>query len=243
MQTSGPRVSPPACRHRSVPARGAAESTLRHRREGYAAALTIQIPIAAAAGFGNVRNDPDLATPKLAALHLYQLSLQAPEPPAAICDRKAAKRGKVLFNGKADCARCHVPPLFTEPGWNMHTAQDIGINDFQAERAPDQRYRTAPLKGLWTHTKGGFCHDGRFRTLKDSRLRGVLLWNVWEQVEAARRLISNPGPFSSAGVRFIVAVNEAVQAGHPVMSAPAIGERAPVGRVVVPVQPMPSFAL
>jgi cytochrome c peroxidase len=58
-----------------------------------------------------------------------------------------------------------VPPLFTEPGWNMHTAEEIGIDDFQANRAPDRRYRTSPLKGLWTHQKGGFYHDGRFATL------------------------------------------------------------------------------
>ncbi len=32
-------------------------------------------------------------------------------------------------------------------------------------RSPDGRYRTAPLRGLWTHTKGGFYHDGRFPTL------------------------------------------------------------------------------
>jgi 3-phenylpropionate/trans-cinnamate dioxygenase ferredoxin reductase component len=31
--------------------------------------------------------------------------------------------------------------------------------------------------------------------LRDGRVRGVLLWNVWEQVEAARRLIAEPGPF------------------------------------------------
>jgi cytochrome c peroxidase len=48
----------------------------------------------------------------------------------------------------------------------MHTAQEIGIDDFQANRAPDKRYRTAPLKGLWTHTKGGFYHDGRFPNLR-----------------------------------------------------------------------------
>jgi hypothetical protein len=32
-------------------------------------------------GFYKVRNDPDLVTSKLAALHYYQLSLQAPKPP------------------------------------------------------------------------------------------------------------------------------------------------------------------
>jgi hypothetical protein len=125
----------------------------------------VQFPIASAAGFGDVRNDPDLITPKLAALHFYQLAIPAPKPPAGSFDEAAAGRGEVLFNGKADCARCHVPPLFTEPGWNMHTPEEIGIDDFQANRAPDRRYRTAPLKGLWTHQKGGFYHDGRFATL------------------------------------------------------------------------------
>jgi cytochrome c peroxidase len=117
------------------------------------------------AGFGNVRNTPDRVTRKLAALHLYQLSLEAPPPPRGSYDAAAAGRGRVLFEGKADCARCHVPPLFTEPGWNMHTPDEIGIDSFQADRSPDGHYRTAPLKGLWTHAKGGFYHDGRFATL------------------------------------------------------------------------------
>jgi hypothetical protein len=54
--------------------------------------------------------------------------------------------------------------LFTEPGWNMHTAEEIGIDDFQAQRAPDGRYRTTPLRGLFTRLKGGFYHDGRFKS-------------------------------------------------------------------------------
>jgi len=127
----------------------------------------VQFPIAAQAGFGNVRNTPDLITSKLAALHFYQLAIPAPKPPHGSFNETAAARGEVIFNGKADCARCHVPPLFTEPGWNMHTPAEIGIDDFQANRAPDKHYRTSPLKGLWTHTKGGFFHDGRFATLRD----------------------------------------------------------------------------
>ena len=31
--------------------------------------------------------------------------------------------------------------------------------------------------------------------LKEGRIRGVLLWNVWKKIEAARQLIANPGPF------------------------------------------------
>jgi hypothetical protein len=125
-----------------------------------------KFPIAAAAGFGDVRKDPDLITGKLAALHVYQLSLPAPRAPSGTFNAAAAKRGKALFAGKADCARCHVPPLYTEPGWNMHTPEEIGIDAFQARRSPDERYRTSPLKGLWTHTKGGFYHDGRFASLR-----------------------------------------------------------------------------
>jgi hypothetical protein len=126
-----------------------------------------RFPVAARAGFGNVRNDPDLVTSKLASLHFYQLALPAPPPPAGSFDAGAADRGKGIFNGKGQCSRCHVPPLFTEPGWNMHTPAEIGIDDFQANRGPDKRYRTSPLKGLWTHQKGGFFHDGRFATLRD----------------------------------------------------------------------------
>ena len=128
-----------------------------------------QFPLAAANGFGHIQNPVDLITPKLPALHAYQLSLLAPLPPAGSFDPAAAARGQALFaaDGKAQCATCHVPPLFTEPGWNLHTPEEIGIDSFQADRSPDLRYRTTPLKGLWTHTKGGFYHDGRFATLLD----------------------------------------------------------------------------
>lgn len=124
-----------------------------------------RFPVAAHNGFDEIRHDPDLVTSKLPALQLYQLSLAAPSPPKGSFDAQAAERGAALFRGKADCARCHVPPLFTEPGWNLHAPEEIGIDAFQAERSPDGGYRTAPLRGLWTHTTGGFYHDGRFPTL------------------------------------------------------------------------------
>jgi hypothetical protein len=124
-----------------------------------------RFPIAAREKFGHVRAEEDLITPLLGPLQLYQLALPAPAAPRGSFNRASATRGEQVFNGKAKCATCHVPPLFTEPGFNMHTAEEIGIDDFQAQRAPDRRYRTAPLRGLWTHTRGGFYHDGRFATL------------------------------------------------------------------------------
>jgi hypothetical protein len=126
-----------------------------------------RFPIAAREKFGHVRAEEDLITPLLGSLQLYQLALQAPPAPRGSFNRNSAARGERLFNGKAKCATCHVPPLFTEPGFNMHTAEEIGIDDFQAQRSPDRRYRTAPLRGLWTHTRGGFYHDGRFATVAD----------------------------------------------------------------------------
>ena len=124
-----------------------------------------QFPVAARNRSGHVTSSPDLITPKLAALHFYQLALAAPKPPDGSFDPAAAARGARLFRGKAECATCHVPPLFTEPGWNLHTPAEIGIDRFQADRSPTHRYRTTPLKGLWAHQKGGFYHDGRFATL------------------------------------------------------------------------------
>ena len=126
-----------------------------------------QFPVAAKAGFDNVRNTEDLITDKLPALHVYQLAIPAPAPPAGSFDHASALRGKTVFTGKAQCSTCHVGSITTEPGWNMHTAAEVCVDDFQANRAPDHRYRTAPLNGLWTHTKGGFYHDGRFATLGD----------------------------------------------------------------------------
>jgi mono/diheme cytochrome c family protein len=130
-------------------------------------------PVSARTGSWNTRHAPDLVTSKLGALQFYQLSIPTPPPPAGSFDVDAARRGEALFAGKARCATCHVPPLFTEPGWNTHKPRDIGIDDFQANRTPDRSYRTAPLKGLWTYDKAnghgaagpGFYHDGRFKDL------------------------------------------------------------------------------
>ncbi len=127
----------------------------------------IKFPLAVETGDWNIKNSPDLVTSKLAALQFYQLSIPAPKPPKDSFDEAAAVRGEMIFNGKAGCAVCHVQPLLTEPGWNMHNASELGIDDFQAKRSPDEMYRTSPLRGLWTHQKGGFFHDGRFANLID----------------------------------------------------------------------------
>jgi NADPH-dependent 2,4-dienoyl-CoA reductase/sulfur reductase-like enzyme len=49
--------------------------------------------------------------------------------------------------------------------------------------------------------------EGVIYYLKNGRVRGVLLWNVWEQVEAARRLIAEPGPFTPKNLKGRLPVN------------------------------------
>jgi hypothetical protein len=47
------------------------------------------------------------------------------------------------------------------------TSSEVCIDGFQADRAPDRHYRTSPIGDLFTHSKGGFYHDGCFATLSD----------------------------------------------------------------------------
>lgn len=138
-----------------------------------------QFPIAAAAKLGHVSVDPDSdqVTGKLAALHFYQLALPSVQPrPGIDFAPAAAARGDELFSGKANCNSCHHEPLWTEPGWNQHTADELKIDDFEANRAPGRAYQTMNLAGLFVRErglfmfpqdKGRFYHDGRFRTLMD----------------------------------------------------------------------------
>ncbi|HEX3624806.1 MAG TPA: FAD-dependent oxidoreductase [Verrucomicrobiae bacterium] len=43
--------------------------------------------------------------------------------------------------------------------------------------------------------------EGVVYYLNEGRVRGVLLWNVWGQVDAARALINEPGPFKPADLK------------------------------------------
>lgn len=126
-----------------------------------------QYPVSAKSGSHNSRGNPDQLTSKLAALHFYQLAIPAPQPPEGSYDKAAAARGKSVFETRGKCATCHVPPLYTEPGNNLHAPSEIGVDSWQADRSPTHMYRTAPLAGLWSHQKPGFYHDGRFQTLDE----------------------------------------------------------------------------
>jgi hypothetical protein len=125
----------------------------------------VKFPVAARLRLGHTDNHPDLISSKLPALHFYQLALRAPRPSPRSFNHRAARRGKAVFMGRGRCASCHTPPTFSEPGWNLHRPSEICTDSFQAGRSPTGMYRTTPLRGLFAHRKGGFYHDGRFKSL------------------------------------------------------------------------------
>ena len=140
-----------------------------------------KFPIAAAARFGHTHpyvgegvlpapatsQGRDQVTEPLRALDFYQHALPVPRPPKGSFDPAAAARGKVVFDGPGGCTNCHMGSLGTAPGYNAVPPSAICIDSFAADRGPDGTYTIAPLQALFTRSKRGFYHDGRFKTLLD----------------------------------------------------------------------------
>jgi mono/diheme cytochrome c family protein len=112
----------------------------------------------------NIVHKRDLVTPKLPALLDYQLSLAAPPAPAGSFDVAATARGKAVF--AENCARCHVPPTYTDVNLGiLHDADETGMDPAYAQRTTTGQYRTTPLRALWQHPP--YFHDGSAATLAD----------------------------------------------------------------------------
>ncbi len=118
-----------------------------------------------------ITQQPDRVTPKLSALREYQFGLSAPAPPPGSFDAAAASRGEGLFNGKADCARCHPAPTYTDvssgpdPGVPvLHDPSDVGTEALYAARSATGQYRATPLRGIWQHPP--YFHDGSAADLR-----------------------------------------------------------------------------
>ncbi len=84
-------------------------------------------------------------------------------PPGRERRREPSEHAHLLARAYAGSSRRGVAAA----GWNLHTGAEVGIDDLQASRSPDGRYRTTPLRGLWSHPARGFYHDGRFGTLRE----------------------------------------------------------------------------
>lgn len=111
-----------------------------------------------------IRQRPDLVTPKLPALRDYQFSLEAPPPPEGSFDAAAAERGRLVFEGAGQCATCHSGDAFTDAPV-LHAAEEVGQDPTEAERSRTGLYRTTPLRGGWSHPP--YFHDGSAATFED----------------------------------------------------------------------------
>jgi len=131
----------------------------------------------------NIRQTPDLVTPKLAALRAYQHSIPAPPPPEGSVDRAMTARGRSIFD--RNCASCHVGTNGTDNNnGKLHQASETGMNGDYAARTANKAYRTTPLRALWQHPP--YFHDGSAKTLPDvvrhyDRVRGLKLTQQQQQ--------------------------------------------------------------
>jgi cytochrome c peroxidase len=74
---------------------------------------------------------------------------------------EAARWGKVLFEGKADCAGCHPGPYFTD-----QRTHNVGIN---SPNEPNTGYDTPSL--VEAYRTAPYFHDGRAATMRDALTR------------------------------------------------------------------------
>jgi len=120
----------------------------------------------------NVTNGTDdLVSSKLPDLEAYQLTIDAPAPPAGSFDPAAAARGKALFEGAAHCSTCHSGDKLTDANERLHAPSEVvsepepNGEPSYASRSATKMYRTAPLHGVWQHPP--YFHNGTAATLED----------------------------------------------------------------------------
>jgi mono/diheme cytochrome c family protein len=112
----------------------------------------------------DIKQTPDMVTPKLASLRAYQHSIEAPRPPAGSFDAAAADRGRAIFG--ESCISCHVGASGTDNNdGRLHAPAETGMNGAYAARTANKMYRTTPLRALWQHAP--YFHDGSAATLVD----------------------------------------------------------------------------
>jgi YVTN family beta-propeller protein len=93
-------------------------------------------------------------------LFAYLQSLRPEPSPHRNADNtltEGASRGKLIFEGKGDCVRCHPPPYYTD-----QKSHNVGI---LSPREPDGLYDTPAL--IEAYRTAPYLHDGRARTIRD----------------------------------------------------------------------------
>lgn len=107
----------------------------------------------------------DLIGPKMPAVIAYLETIDPPAPNPGSFDQAKAASGQALFSGKANCVRCHTPPLFTN---NEKVKPEIVGTDSKHANSPvfkDGTYKVPQLRGVWAVAP--YFHDGSAKTLMD----------------------------------------------------------------------------
>lgn len=81
----------------------------------------------------------------------------------------AAKRGLLLFEGKAQCANCHVPPMLSDFSYRHNglynaSESDLGRGRVTLNPEDNGRFKVQPLRNI--ALTAPYMHDGRFQDLR-----------------------------------------------------------------------------
>lgn len=135
---------------RTASLKGTVKDTAPYHWDGELADLNALTHDVYAVRMGGAR----LASDQNAALKSWVESIPAPKP--APVDEAARVRGEALFQGKADCVRCHSGPAYTN-----NQTMDVGTG---------KAFQVPPLVGVSMRLP--LMHDGCAATLED-RLSGA----------------------------------------------------------------------
>lgn len=89
-------------------------------------------------------------------------------------EAEAARRGFEIFRGKAGCAACHAPPMFTDGafhdvgiGFDKDVKEpDLGRGKVTKNKEDEGKFKTPTLRNVGSHPP--YFHDGRAATLDEA---------------------------------------------------------------------------
>lgn len=126
-----------------------------------------------------------------------------------------AKKGMVLFTGKASCIVCHTTSTLSDGKYhNLGISGDEGRYAVTNNEADKGAFRTPTLLGI-THT-GPYMHDGSLATLKDV----VDFYNKGGGTDANKSNLIQPLNLTDDEVNQLVAFLETLGGEVPVVEAP-----------------------
>ena len=132
---------------------------------------------------------------------------------AAISDE--AKKGMVLYTGRASCIVCHTTPTLSDGKYyNLGISCDEGRYAVTKNDADMGAFRTPSLRGV-THT-GPYMHDGSLATIKDV----VDFYNKGGGADANKSNLIRPLNLTDEEVNQLAAFLETLGGEVPVVEAP-----------------------